>query len=106
MIDGQHGKENALWKGGPGMPDAKRNLIEKFIGHYNAKDVGAMMDLCTDDVVFESISNTDGVTRTVGREELRRLALMGAEFFEKRRQTPTNWVLGESNAAVEIGSAT
>ena len=84
------------------MPDAKRDLIEKFIAHYNAKDVGAMMDLCTDDVVFESISNTDGVTRTVGREELRRLALMGAEFFEERRQTPTNWVLGESNAAVEI----
>jgi ketosteroid isomerase-like protein len=84
------------------MSENHRALIEKFISLYNAKEVGAMIELFTEDAVFESVSNTDGVTRAANREELRQLAMMGAEFFEERRQTPINWVLGEDRGAVEI----
>ena len=84
------------------MFENHRALIEKFIGFYNSKEVEAMIELFTEDAVFESISNTDGVTRAGNRVELRQLAMMGAEFFEARRQTPINWVLGADSGAVEI----
>ena len=84
------------------MTEANRTLIEKYIACYNAKDVAAMMELFTEDVIFESVSNTDGVTAALNKQELQHLAVLGADFFQERRQTPTRWVIGEDSAAVEI----
>jgi ketosteroid isomerase-like protein len=84
------------------MDGANRELVERYLGYYNAKDVEGMLDLFAADVVFESVSNTTGVIRTVGKEELRRLALMSVEYFEQRRQTPAAWIIDASHVAVEI----
>jgi ketosteroid isomerase-like protein len=48
------------------------------------------------------VSNTTGVIRTAGKEELRRLALMSGAYFEQRRQTPVAWVVEDPCVAVEI----
>ena len=79
-----------------------RELVERYLDRYNAKDVGAMLDLFAEDVVFESVSNTTGVIRTTGKDELRGLALMSVEYFEQRQQTPVAWVVEGPRVAVEI----
>lgn len=84
------------------MTTDNRALIERYIRCYNDKDVEAMLELFAEDAVFESVSNTTGVVRTNGKEELRRLALMSAECFERRCQTPVTWVLDETHVALEI----
>jgi len=84
------------------MSNSNRELIERYLGWYNAKDVEAMLDLFAEEAVFESVSNTTGVIRTTGREELRQLALTSVEYFEQRRQTPVAWVVDETHIAVEI----
>lgn len=84
------------------MATDNRALIERYIRCYNDKDVEAMLELFAEDAVFESVSNTTGVVRTNGKEELRRLALMSADYFESRCQTPVTWVLDETHVALEI----
>jgi steroid delta-isomerase-like uncharacterized protein len=84
------------------MSDGNRELVERYLRRYNAKDVEAMVALFAEDAVFESVSNATGVMRTEGREELRRLASMSVEFFQQRRQTPVAWVVDGTNVAVEI----
>jgi ketosteroid isomerase-like protein len=84
------------------MSGGHRQLVERYLGCSNAKDVEAMLDLFTEEAVFESVSNTTGVIRTTGKEELRRLALLSVEYFEQRRQTPRAWVIDDSHVAVEI----
>jgi len=77
-------------------------LIERYLRYYNDKDVAAMLELFTEDAVFESVSNTTGVIRTVGKEELRQLAMMSVEWFAQRRQTVTAWVIDDDRVALEI----
>jgi steroid delta-isomerase-like uncharacterized protein len=84
------------------MATDNRALVERYIRCYNDKDVEAMLELFAEDAAFESVSNTTGVVTTNGKEELRRLALMSAEYFERRCQTPVTWVLDETHVAVEI----
>ncbi len=84
------------------MNSANRTLIETYLRHYNDKNVAAMVDLFSGDVVFESVSNTTGVIRTAGRDELRRLAEQSAELFAQRHQNPVAWVVDDAHVAVEI----
>ena len=53
------------------MSIGNRELVERYLGCYNAKEVEAMLDLFAEDAVFESVSNTTGVIRggVVGQVE-------------------------------------
>jgi steroid delta-isomerase-like uncharacterized protein len=84
------------------MVVANRELIERYLRCYKDKDIDTMLALFAEDVVFESVSNTAGVTRTSGKGELEQLARMSAEWFEQRRQTPVAWVVDGSHVALEI----
>jgi len=84
------------------MNVGNRGLVERYLHCYNDKDVEAMVGLFAEDPVFESVSNTTGVVRTAGKEELRQLAMMSAEWFEQRRQTATAWVIDGDHVALEI----
>lgn len=84
------------------MDGTNRELIERYLDCYNEKSVDRMLDLFAEDVVFESVSNTTGVIRTTGKEELRRLARRSVEYFEQRRQAPVSWVIDDTHVAVEI----
>lgn len=79
-----------------------RELVERYLSCYNGKDVEGMLELFTEDAVFESVSNTTGVVRTTSKEQLRRLALRSVDYFEQRRQTPVAWVVSADQVAVEI----
>ncbi len=78
------------------------NLIRQYIDAYNRMDVSGMVALLHDVVVFENISNTNGVTTTSGKTDFEMLARQSASMFKSRRQTIRSLTLGERTAAVEI----
>lgn len=84
------------------MGISNKELVERYLRSYNDKDVDAMLALFADGVVFESVSNTSGVTKTNGKGELEQLARMSVEWFEQRRQTPVAWIVDGSHVALEI----
>ncbi len=84
------------------MTAENKALVEKYIRHYNDKDIDAMLELFTGDAHFEAVSNTMGITKTINKEQFRELATISADYFEQRRQTPASWVVGDNHVAVEI----
>jgi steroid delta-isomerase-like uncharacterized protein len=84
------------------MRNSNRQLVEQYLKHYNDMNVEAMLELFAEDVVFESIAGSEGVTRTTGRDELGELAMASESYFEKRRQTPVLWIVDDAHVAVEI----
>jgi ketosteroid isomerase-like protein len=90
------------YHGGLNVSTGNGELVERYLRCYNDKDVETMLGFFTDDAVFESVSNTTGAIKTAGKEELRQLAMMSAEWFEQRRQTATAWVVEDDRVALEI----
>lgn len=84
------------------MSTGNRFLLTDYIRRYNEKNVDGMLELFTEDVVFESISSATGYINVKGKENLRRLAEKSVEIFAERQQTPTTMVLDDDNIAVEI----
>jgi ketosteroid isomerase-like protein len=84
------------------MSTGNRFLLTDYIRRYNEKNIEGMLELFTDDLVFESISSATGYINVKGKENLRRLAEKSAEIFSERRQTLTTMVLDENNIAVEV----
>jgi steroid delta-isomerase-like uncharacterized protein len=79
-----------------------KTLVERYIRHYNDKDVDAMLALFTEDAHFEAVSNTMGITKTINKDQFRELAAISVAYFEKRRQTAESWVIDDNHVAVEI----
>lgn len=79
-----------------------KELVEKYIRLYNTFAIDEMLELFTENCLFENVSNSQGSLSTRGKEELRTLAKMGATAFSTRTQTVTNWVIGPQSIAVEI----
>lgn len=77
-------------------------VVEEFIKYYNSFEIEKMLDLFTEDCIFENISNATGSIRTEGKQELRNIASQASKIFKKRQQTVTNWVLGKDKICIEI----
>ncbi len=78
------------------------NLIRQYIAAYNRMDVPGMMALLHDVIVFENVSNTNGIITTSGKTDFEMLARQSLSMFQSRRQTIRSLTLGERTAAVEI----
>ena len=61
-----------------------------------------MLTHFAEDVIFESVSNTNGVIRTINKDELRKLANITVDYFIERRQTVLSWVVNDEKVAIEI----
>ena len=46
-------------------------LVRRYVERYNANDVDGMLDCCSDDVVFETVTNPGGSIRLTGKTEMR-----------------------------------
>jgi ketosteroid isomerase-like protein len=80
----------------------KEDIIKEYLNDYNRKDVDAMLTHFAEDVIFESVSNTNGVIRTMNKEELRKLAGISVDYFIERRQTVIGSVINDDKVAIEI----
>ena len=77
-------------------------LIKQYITAYNRMDVPGMVAPLHDIIVFENVSNTNGITATSGKADFETLARQSLGVFRSRRQTIRSLTLGERTAAVEI----
>ena len=77
-------------------------LIRQYITAYNAMDVGGMVALLHEVIVFENVSNTNGTTTTSGKPAFEALARQSLGVFRIRQQTIRSITLGDRTAAVEI----
>ncbi|MDP4172468.1 MAG: nuclear transport factor 2 family protein [Bacteroidota bacterium] len=78
-----------------------RLIVENYLESYNRSDVDSMLKLFSEDMLFESISNTLGITQAVSREQFAKVSKMMAEQYEERKQTPIHWVISENAVAIE-----
>ena len=78
------------------------NLIKQYISAYNRMDVPGMVALLHDVIVFENVSNANGITVTSGKSDFETLARQSLGVFRSRRQTIRSMTMGERTAAVEI----
>lgn len=78
------------------------NLIKQYIAAYNRMDVPGMVALLHDVIVFENVSNANGITVTSGKSDFETLAHQSLGVFRSRCQTIRSLTLGERTAAVEI----
>ena len=77
-------------------------LIRQYITAYNAMDVGGMVALLHEVIVFENVSNTNSTTTTSGKPAFEALARQSLGVFRIRQQTIRSITLGDRTAAVEI----
>jgi ketosteroid isomerase-like protein len=94
MYKASFGKEMAIM--------TNKEIVEGYIREYNRRDVKAMLKYFSDGIIFESVSNTTGIIRTINKEELRALASISVEYFSERRQSVRRWVIGGDHVAIEI----
>jgi steroid delta-isomerase-like uncharacterized protein len=80
----------------------QQETVERYIHLYNTFQINEMVELFTNDCIFTNFSNSSAPSECKGKEELLKLAIGSAGFFESRKQTVTNWVIAENKVAVEI----
>ena len=78
------------------------DVIAAYIAAYNARDIGGMLDLLTDNVRFQNLSDGKVTAEASGKESFRRLAEAGAQAFSERRQTVRNAITVADITLLEI----
>lgn len=82
------------------MPE---DIIQRYVSAYNSRDIPAMLDCVTEDVVFENVSNTGQSVRLEGKTKMAEIAELSGHAFSYRRQRVVNVVAGDNGkAAAEI----
>lgn len=76
-------------------------LVRHYVERYNANDVDGMLDCCSDDVVFESITNPGGSLRLNGKDEMREVIEATTRAFRERRHEVVAILVDGHRAAAE-----
>lgn len=79
-----------------------KDLVQRFIDLYNSFEIKQMIDLFTEDCIFQNISQANGTLECHSKKELLKMAIQSAQIFSERKQTVTNWIAGTDKVAVEI----
>lgn len=76
-------------------------LVRHYVDRYNSNDVEGMLDCCSDDVVFETITNPGGSIRLNGKDEMREVIEATTRAFRERRHEVVNILVDGQRAAAE-----
>ncbi|MFI5334185.1 MAG: nuclear transport factor 2 family protein [Chlamydiales bacterium] len=79
-----------------------KKIIEDYIEHYNNFSIQSMLELFSDECIFQQVTNGSVVITTRGKEELENLAQQSRTLFSLRSQTVTNWIIDADKAAIEV----
>jgi hypothetical protein len=77
-------------------------VVRKYLEAYNARDVGALVETVSEDVIFENLSNAGPPTRTEGRAAFEALARQSAVGFSSRRQSVLDSVVAGDQVALRV----
>ncbi|MFD0589191.1 nuclear transport factor 2 family protein [Paenibacillus sp. GCM10027627] len=78
----------------------RKEIVEKYIGAYNAFDVDGIVQLLQRDIRFRNYSGGEKNAETNGIDEFKQLAQRSAQLFSSRRQTITEYT--ETGDQVEV----
>ncbi|HEV7693754.1 MAG TPA: nuclear transport factor 2 family protein [Hyphomonadaceae bacterium] len=76
-------------------------LVRQYVERYNSNDVDGMLDCCSDDVVFETITNPGGSIRLNGKDEMREVIEATTRAFRERRHELVGILVDGQRAAAE-----
>lgn len=77
------------------------SLVRRYVERYNSNDVDGMLDCCSDDVVYESVSNPHGAMRLKGKDEVREALEATTQAFRERRHEVLAMIVDGERAAAE-----
>lgn len=77
-------------------------IVQRYLDAYNRKDVTALVDCVSDEVLFENVSNAGQSMKIEGREAFAELAGRAATMFESRKQTVRTAVVDGDIVALEV----
>ncbi|MGE4318774.1 MAG: nuclear transport factor 2 family protein [Deferribacterales bacterium] len=80
----------------------RQEIVKRFISCYNEFDLDGMLDLLTDDIVFENIIGGSTDVKTSGIAEFENLAGTSLNLFDERKQTITAMTDDGGGINVEI----
>jgi hypothetical protein len=81
---------------------AQRDLVERYIGAYNAIDVEGMMRTVHPRIEFRNVAGGEVSATVHGVAEFRALAEQTAELFTERRQTIVGFSSNGGRAVVDV----
>lgn len=84
------------------LENEKIRLIESYIDCYNRFDVAGMLELCSDEIIFENESNGEKTAYSEGKTEFKDLALGSLNIFSARKQVVTDTQLTDNMAISSI----
>lgn len=84
------------------MISSPQEVVSHYIQAYNAFDIERMLSYFSPDCTFEDVSNTRGITRCQGIDELKKVALQSKQYFSEREQKVVNTIAAGDKVAVEI----
>jgi steroid delta-isomerase-like uncharacterized protein len=76
-------------------------LVRRYVERYNSNDVEGMLDCCSDDVVFETITNPGGSIKLNGKDEMREVIEATTRAFRERRHEVVGIIVDGQRAAAE-----
>jgi len=79
-----------------------KDVIDRYIGCYNSRDIDGMLACVTDDVIFENISNTGQSMKFEGRSAMAEIAHLSGNAFTYRRQKILNLIEDGIKASAEV----
>jgi steroid delta-isomerase-like uncharacterized protein len=77
------------------------SLVRRYVDRYNLNDVEGMLDCCSEDVVFETVSNPGGSIRLTGKDEMREVIEATTRAFRERRHELVSILVDGERAAAE-----
>jgi len=79
-----------------------KQVIDRYIGCYNSRDIEGMLACVTEDVIFENISNTGQSMKFEGRNAMAEIAHLSGNAFTYRRQKILNLIEDGIKASAEV----
>lgn len=76
-------------------------LVRRYVERYNSNDVEGMLDCCSDDIVFETVTNPNGAIRLKGKAEMREVLNATTLAFRERRHEVIAMIVDGERAAAE-----
>jgi steroid delta-isomerase-like uncharacterized protein len=77
------------------------DLVRRYVERYNSNDVEGMLDCCSDDIVFETVTNPGGSIRLNGKDEMREVLVATTRAFRERRHQLVGIIVDGNRAAAE-----
>jgi steroid delta-isomerase-like uncharacterized protein len=77
-------------------------LVSEYIEHYNEFNTDELVNMFTDDCIFQNVTNSAGIVECKGKAQVRDVSEQSKSLFKKRKQTITNWIIDGNRVAIEL----